>query len=96
MTGIWILGHWFHYNYLFLPPLAWNVEDTAFLKSGYRDIGPPGAGPYPQVQQNHGHMVTIKDAATIDTNTRSCPPESRKLDFCVCNVMANSLNMHEF
>ena len=31
---------------LLLPPLAWHVEDTNFLKSGYRDIPPPGAGPY--------------------------------------------------
>ena len=45
-TEIWILGHWFHHNYPFFPPLVRPVEDTNVLKSGYRDIGPPGAGPW--------------------------------------------------
>ena len=48
MTSLKYWVHWnldivtlFHHSYPFFPPLARQVEDTNFLKSGYRDIGPP-------------------------------------------------------
>ena len=37
-----------------------------------------------------------KDAATIDTNTRSCPPDSRKWDFCVQGFSLFSHIYNEF
>ena len=40
------MGHWFHRSIPFSVPLAQQVEDNNFSKFGYRDIGPPGAGPY--------------------------------------------------
>ncbi len=38
------LGYWFHQFSVFAATGAAG-KDTNFLKSGYRDIGPPGAGP---------------------------------------------------
>ena len=41
--GYWDIGFT---SFPVLPPLAQQGEDTNFFKSEYRDIGPPGAGPY--------------------------------------------------
>ncbi len=65
-TEIWISGHWFHLSYQFFPPLARQVEDTNFLKSGYRDIGPPPVQG-PRYWGEHPFLALGSDQ-TPDTN----------------------------
>ncbi len=77
-TEIGISRHWFHYNYLFLPPLARQVEDINVLKSGYWDIGPPGAGPSYCPQAEH-----LKCFFSCPSSTRWTLPRSWMQQVCL-------------